>query len=199
MNPHPDQQYIEALKNNDNILIKKIYTNWYPDVERFVLKNSGSKDQAENLFQEALITLWEKVKTTKVELTVPFGAYFYPMYRFKWLNYLNRDKERNNTDTSVEIKDVEKYGDSIIDWDLKERRLNVFEDCFKKLSEDCQKMFNLKFEGKKAKEIAKITGKPSSNAVFVAMHTCRKKLETYITSHPEFSTLGLKKTNVNAS
>lgn len=194
--PHPDQKYIEALRSNDNILIDEIYQNCYPDIEKFVLKNSGTIDQAKNIFQEALIALWEKVKTKKVELTVPFCAYFYSICRFKWLNFLNRDKVRNNTNSAVEISDVEKYVDSVIDYfaegeeSMNERRFIVFTECFKYLSEDCQRMFKLKFEGKKAKEIAEITGRASSNAVFVAMLSCRKKLKTFIETHQDFNTLG---------
>ncbi len=192
---HPDQKYIEALKHNDNVLIKEIYQQWYGDVVQFVLQNSGTKDQAKNLFQETLTSLWEKVKSNNVELTSSFGAYFYPVYRFKWLNYLNRDKERKNIDTSTEINDVPKYTEAVEDYfnmdteNIKERRLHVFDDCFKKLSEDCQKMLNLKFEGKKAEEIRKIMDRHSTNAVFVAMHGCRIKLKKLIEAHPEFNTL----------
>jgi len=194
--PHPDQKYIEALRNNDHILIQKIYDDWYPEVEKFALRNSGTKDRAKNLFQESIITLWQKDKTNPIELTVPFGAFFYPIYRFKWLNYLNRDKERKNIDSAIEINDLDKYVDAVIEYfnedkeSIKERRLNVFSTCFKKLSEECQKLYNLKFEGKKAKEIAELTGRAGDNAVNVAMSACRKKLKAYIEAHPDFKTLG---------
>lgn len=198
MTLHPDQKYIEALRENDNVLIEDIYEKYYVDVEKLVLNNSGTKDQAKNLFQEALITLWESVKTTDVKLTKPFGAYFYPFYRFKWLNYLSRDKERNNIDSSGDIQDLEKYINEVIDYfnedmeNIKERRLQVFYECFKKLGEDCQKMLNLKFEGKKADEIKKMMGKPSSNSVYVAMNGCRKQLKKLIEAHPDFSTLQMQ-------
>jgi len=194
---HPDQKYIDALRNNDNFLIQEIYQKWFADVEIFVIKNKGTKDQAKALFQEALITLWEKVTTTKIELTVPFGAYFYKIYRFKWLNYLCRDKERKHINSSIEINDVEKYTDVVFGYfdndidTIKERRLQVFNECFKKLDEGHQKILSLKFEGKKAEEIKKITGKPSSNSVYAAMHGCRKRLKKIIEKHPEFKTLNL--------
>lgn len=197
MKPHPDQKYINALRNNDNFLIQEIYHRWFTDVEIFVLKNRGTRDQAKTLFQEAITTLWEKVTTAKIELTVPFGAYFYKIYRFKWLNYLCRDKERKYIDSSIEINDVEKYTDVVMEYfdtkieGTKERRLQVFNECFKKLGKDYQKILNLKFEGKKAEEIKKITGKPSSNSVYAAMHACRKSLKQIIEKHPEFKTLNL--------
>jgi len=49
----------------------------------------------------------------------------------------------------------------------------------------------MKFEGKKAEEIKKITGRPSSNAVYVAMNGCRRQLKTLIEEHPAFNTLNL--------
>jgi len=198
MNPHPDQKYIDALKNNDNLLIQEIYQKWYADVEKYVLQNSGTPDQARTLFQEAITTLWEKVKLTDIQLTSSFGAYFYPFYRFKWLNYLSRDKTRENVDTSIEINDIDQYIDTVIDFfnedddqNLKERRLFVFSECFIKLGEDCQKMLNLKFKGKRAEEIRKITGKPSLNSVYVAMHGCREQLKKLIEKDSRFNTLKL--------
>jgi len=195
--PHPDQKYINALRNNDNILIREIYQKWYTDVEIFVLKNSGTKDQAKALFQEALTKLWEKATTTKIELTVPFGAYFYKIYRFKWLNYISRDKARKHIDSSIEINDVEKYADVVMSYfnvdteNITEKRLQVFNECFKKLGENHQKILTLKFEGKKAEEIKKITGKPSSNSVYAAIHGCCGQLKKLIKKHPEFKTLYL--------
>jgi len=191
-NIHPDQKYIEDLKKKKPVLINEIYADCYEDIEKFVLKNSGNIAQAKDLFQEALIALWEKVKVTEVVLTVPFGAYFYQIYRFKWLNYLNRDKHRiNNTN----FDDIEKYIDTVIDYfaeddeSIEERRLNIFSACFKQLSYNCQTMFNLKFQGKKSKEIAKIVERGSPNAVDVALLVCRRKLKACIEAHSDYKTL----------
>lgn len=192
---HADQIYIEALKKNNNILIDEIYVRFYPEVQNFVLRNNGSKDQAKNLFQKTLIALWEKVQSTEIILTVPFGAFFYPMYRFKWLNYLNRDKHRIHTNTPLEVLDTDKYVDTVIDYfvddeeSIKERRWNVFNECFKQLSKNCQTMLNLKFQGKRSKEIAKIVERASANAIDGALLVCRRSLSACIEAHPDYKTL----------
>lgn len=192
---HEDQLYVDGLEDRDNLIIKEIYDKFYPKIEWFVLNNSGTKEQAEDLFQEVLTDLWEKVKVDQIVLIVPFGGYIYPRCRFKWLNYLNRDPHRKNVASSIEINDLEEYKDFVVNYfgddleNLEERRLAIFNDCLKQLNENCRKMFKLRFEGKKSKEIAEIMDRASSDAVNVAMFGCRRRLEDCIKNNPEYNRL----------
>lgn len=189
-NTHPDQKYIDGIRNNDSILIKEIHKKFYPVLKNFILKNSGTINDAKDLFQEALTIIWENVNSENVVLQIPFGAYFYRIYRNKWLSS-KRYKGRNNLEFSVK-----EYEDSFSEYvdgkNLKERRLNVLHECFKKLSEDCQKMLNLESEGKKASEIQEILNKPSKNSVFQTRFRCRVQLKKLIEAHPDFDNLNLK-------
>jgi len=93
ISPHEDQKYIEALLNNNSVLIEEIYRKWGPDVRKFVLKNNGSPEEANDLFQESLETLLAKAKTEKFVLTAPLGGFLYYVYRNKWYNKLKIKKK----------------------------------------------------------------------------------------------------------
>jgi len=69
---HEDQKYIRALCNHDFVLINEIYEKCSPQCRAYVLKNNGSIDDARDVFQEALIIVYQKCKELK--LTVPICA-----------------------------------------------------------------------------------------------------------------------------
>jgi len=73
--PHEDQKYIKALLDNNSVLIEEIYRKWGPDVRKFVLKNSGSTEEANDLFQESLMIVLQKARADRFVLTVPFGGF----------------------------------------------------------------------------------------------------------------------------
>jgi len=88
--PHKDQKYIKALCNNDAALIDEIYHKCAANCEKFIKKNSGSETDAADVFQEAIVEVYLKCKD--LILTVPICAYLSTIYKRKWINKLNRQK-----------------------------------------------------------------------------------------------------------
>lgn len=187
--PHKDQRFIEGLKQNDRLIIEETKTKYYVKLEQFVLKNSGNKSDANDLFQDALIAVWEKVKTKDVILTVPFGGYFYRVYRNMWYNILRNRNGKNKP----KLEDLEEYKHIITDYEEendKEKILTLLEECWKNLGSDCKKILKLKYDdGMKAKEIMKELNKPSTNSVHQAMFICKKELKKCMELHPDFDKL----------
>lgn len=191
--PHEDQKYIQALLTNHSALIEEIYEKWGPDVKKFVLKNSGSLEEANDLFQESLEVVLDKARSDNFVLTVPFGGFLYFIYRNNWLNKLKRKKKKgliieelklynNETDSKVLATEIELF----------EKRVAVFTDCFEKLSEKCKALLNARYENEmdsmQMMEYFKISTISSVNK---GMFDCRKHLKKNIVKHPEFKNLYL--------
>jgi RNA polymerase sigma factor (sigma-70 family) len=96
--PHPDTIYIQALAQHDRVRIKEIYSRFQPKVTRYILNNKGTNDDAADIFQKALIAIYEKTLRGSTDfLNVPFEAYLLQVARFQWL------KKLRDTPTSVDI------------------------------------------------------------------------------------------------
>ena len=64
-----DQKLIELLQaDKTDKAFYKLYSG-YPKVEKLVLSKGGNKEDAQDVFQEALIVLYRKVNTTDFKLT----------------------------------------------------------------------------------------------------------------------------------
>ncbi|WP_339835181.1 sigma factor [uncultured Flavobacterium sp.] len=108
---HQDQVYIDGLLNNNSSIIESIYKKFAPKVTYYIKMNSGSADEAQDVIQEVLITIYNQAKTKGLELTCPFDAYFFLLCKRKWLNELKKSSNKEVTikDENVSIdKDVEK-------------------------------------------------------------------------------------------
>lgn len=95
-----EEKLLAALRNGKDDALKHVYVQYWPMIARFVQLNSGRKDDAEELFQEAIIAFYEKLRDEQFVLTCSVKTYIYSICRNKWLTQL---RERNK------IQDVGEY------------------------------------------------------------------------------------------
>ncbi len=59
-------------------------------IQAFILNNNGTYDDARDIFQEAVITLYEKAKSESFVLTSQIKTYIYSVCRRLWLKRLQQ-------------------------------------------------------------------------------------------------------------
>lgn len=151
---HHDQIYIDGLLNNNSSIIETIYKKFAPKVTNYIRMNSGDADEAQDVIQEVLITIYNQAKTKGLELTCPFDAYFFLLCKRKWLNELKKSSNKEVTikDENVSIdKDVEKL---TIETEEQDEKQSLFDEMFQKLGEKCQEVLKLSFVTKTMEEVA---------------------------------------------
>ncbi len=179
--PHKDQKYIEALKNNDPVLIEEIYQKHSPSIIAFVRKNSGTIDEAQDIFQEVLISLFQQSKNGFV-LTCPLNAFLYVACRNRWYNKLKESSKRVTILESEGFKNIETSTSIVTAYETDELQRQLFMDQFNKLGPSCRELLGLSWTrneqtGKlnSLKEVAEMTDR-SYNYVRKKIVECREKL-----------------------
>jgi len=178
---HTDQKYIDALLNNNSVLISEIYEKFASHCKNFILKNNGTAQDALDIFQESLVYVFRRAKTKGLVLEVPFGGYLYFVYRGKWLDKLKKRKL-----PTLRITDIDRYTD--VNTYLKEIKFTIYKACFDKLTEACKEIIGARFLGINTKEIAEEL-EIEPNAADQRMFACREKLKKCIEQHPDFKDL----------
>ena len=139
MATHPDHKYIEALAQNDSVLIEEIYRRFAEGIKRMVVKNSGSETDAADLFQEVLMELHQKATKQHFVLTCPFEAFLHLVCRNRWINKLDKMKRRSVTITGNEGFDVnENVAENYEALLVQEKRKNLVEEKLADLGEGCR-------------------------------------------------------------
>jgi RNA polymerase sigma factor (sigma-70 family) len=81
---------LQAIKANDEPALKQLYEENYPKVEKYVLENNGSQDEARDIYQEAFVAVWRNVQLDKFQprSNTALNGYLYQVAKNKWLDHL---------------------------------------------------------------------------------------------------------------
>lgn len=147
---------LNGILRNDTVVLQFIYKNFYSKINFFIKKNSGDDDDANDIFQEAIIIIYRKLKNNELLLDCTFETYIYSICRLLWLKHLEKIKiEKEN------IKDNHEYNDDLYDDSLEKiidqnERYRLYQKHFENLGKDCQKILQLYFDKVPIKNIAQI-------------------------------------------
>jgi len=182
---YTDEAIIAGLKARDTEIIKYVYLKSYNQIKFLVTSNSGTQMDAEDVFQDALFLLFQKISKETLKLTSSFSTYLYAICRHLWLQKLSRNKI--NYEYKEEV-DLDKWQDkNTIDEQIEEyEKYKLFQQHFLKLKQKDQKVLKLFMSKISLKEIAKIMGYKSDKYAKVRKYICKEKLKNSILNDPRY-------------
>jgi RNA polymerase sigma factor (sigma-70 family) len=157
----------------DHIEIKNIYKSCSKQVYAMVMKNSGSFDDARDIFQETMIALFENVNKGAYQPTANICTYLYRIAYNKWMKAL-RENEKKATVLMDEVPDL--AYDPLTGDEHLNSRYSALENCMKKLDERSRKMIQLSAENVKDKDAATELGFTSDGYYRIALMRIKEKL-----------------------
>ncbi|MBC9915124.1 RNA polymerase sigma factor [Chitinophaga varians] len=83
-----DQDLILQLKTGDRQATAVIYQRYFPMVAAYVQQNSGHAADAEDVFQEVMLVLIQKIQAPDFVLTASLKTYLYAIARNSWCKRL---------------------------------------------------------------------------------------------------------------
>ncbi|HMP88352.1 MAG TPA: sigma factor, partial [Lacibacter sp.] len=83
-------ELLNGLARNNHAAIESLYLQHYGMIQAFVVNNNGSSDDARDIFQEAMILLYEKAQDPAFELNCKIKTYLYSVCRRLWLKRLQQ-------------------------------------------------------------------------------------------------------------
>jgi len=144
------------IKKERNDALKDVYASCYEYVKRYIISNNGTVTDAKDIFQDAIIIMYEKVQNEDFKLTCTFKTYLYSISKNIWLNKLRK----KGSIIQLEVEYEEVAIDSNALEKLEQNELNkYYEQLLDQVDTESQKVLRLYyFEKKKMKDIAKIMG-----------------------------------------
>ncbi len=179
-----DVEIIKGLANGNKKVIDYLYDHYFTDIFLFVKKNSGNLNDAEDVFQDALLLIYQKVIHEKVVMHNGFQIYLFVVCKHIWIRKLNRQKnyKRILNEISVSGINLENIESSI----EKVEKKKLYLDHIDLLSERCKEMIRLSESGKSLEEIAKILNIESVHYTKKVKYKCKERLIRSIKSDPRF-------------
>lgn len=169
---------------NDSLSLQQLYDKMLPAIERYVTKNSGDKQDAKDLFQEAVVVVFKKAKEVDFQLTSSLETFIFSISKRQWLYELR--KKKGNL-PFMEI--VDSSGNEFDELIIKEERDNLYIKHFEKLSASCKDILRLFFSGLKMAEIANQLNFASEGYARKRKHECQTNLVKLIKDDPHYLAL----------
>jgi RNA polymerase sigma factor (sigma-70 family) len=171
-----EQALLKGLAGNDRKAVETIYRAHYSMIQTLVINNSGTSDDARDIFQEAIIVLYEKAKSGSFELHAQLKTYIYAVCRRLWLKKLALNRRftgnlSNAAETIATEEDIELYEHRTEDFELMERALQH-------LGEPCKELLESYYLRKKnMSEIAKEFGYTNAENAKNQKYKCLMRLK----------------------
>ena len=159
-NFHSEPDFIKGLKENDRKIIEQLRKEIFHLVRIYILSNSGILEDAEDIFNDAFLEVFKKIKSDNLIITSKFSNYFMTVCNNLWKKRLRKRKNMHTTDDFETVQLSYKPYDS-----TKDKLSHLFHSELGKLDARSQELIKLTLEGKKNPEIAKIMGFKTTQAV----------------------------------
>ena len=171
-----EQQLLKGLALSDKISIEKIYRENYSAIQSFVLNNNGSVDDARDIFQEAMVVLFEKSKSDTFSLNCQLKTFIYSICRRLWLKRL---QQMGKFSTLVEnLEDTVAVEEDIEDHEKKNEDFNMMEHAMAKIGEPCKSLLDAYYLQKKnMQEIAGEFGYTNADNAKTQKYKCLVRLK----------------------
>ena len=175
---------VNAIKSNDSVALKSLYHSNYYKIESLVLKNSGTKDHAKDIYQEAFICVWNNIKNDSFvpQNDTALQGYLFQIAKNKWMDVLRSKRFKQTIQVSAlqhfEPTDNahEKNDDDI----LKENRLVDVMNVFKTMGSPCKELLTIfYFEKKSLRDIA-VDLQIEENTARNKKYRCMEKLRDMV-------------------
>jgi RNA polymerase sigma factor (sigma-70 family) len=184
--PHTDQQYITALCSGNEALIREIYAKYARGVQIWVTQNNGEVADAQDLFQDALMAVYDRYCGREFVLTSSLGALLMTICRRKWFDRL----AQKTREEGVRKWEENRYNEEDSEWEaaeaviIQQKRQECLSQVFKLLSEQCQKMLTMVAAGAHSVEqIAAELGFANANALYQSKHRCTARWRQLFNEH----------------
>ncbi len=172
-----DKELLEGLRNGDNTAISYIYKTCYPAISHLIIGNNGREDEAKDIFQEAVMVLYDKVTHENFELSSKISTFLYAVSRRLWLKQLNKRENAMGTSDSneIEIPDIEIDLQSHLD---KENEFTKMDSAMNQLGEPCQTILrDFYLKNKSMQDICDKLGYTNTDNAKTQKYKCLQRLK----------------------
>lgn len=183
---YSDDSLVESIKQERDLgpVLRFLYRQHFEALRNYVEENKGTRQDAEDIFQEVLVAFIELVRIGKFRGEASVKTLLYAMNRNSWLNELKR---RGRTITREKLysigMQVEDPG-SQMHISARESRKQIM-DVVESLGEVCKKiLLGFYYENLSMREILETTGYENEQVVRNKKYKCLKQLEQMLNANP---------------
>lgn len=166
-----EKEIFERICGGDEKALEFVYKKYYRMMTKLVITNSGTEEEARDIYQDALVVFWQKATSGKLVLTSKISTYVYSICQNLWRKELDRKKRLSNEEKdAIVVQDTET-----------EERQRIIAQCLDQLGDTCKKVLTYYyFEEMSMQDIAEKLGFANTDTAKTKKYKCKKKLDDLV-------------------
>lgn len=166
---------LQGLARQDRTAIETIYKENFNLIQTLVLNNNGSTEDAKDIFQEAMIVLYQKVQSGHFELNCQLKTFVYSVCRRLWLKRLMQQSRYSLFENHDDFVLVD---DEVDDHEQRNEAFTNMEKAMNSLGEPCKSLLEAFYLQKKGmQEIATSFGYTNADNAKTQKYKCLVRLK----------------------
>lgn len=171
-----DTRILDMIREGDERALVLLYEANKKMISAFIARNNGTHDDYEDMLQEALVILWERVRAGRFEYSSKLSTFLFGIAKNIWLRRLAKARREIPTDLHAE-----EYPDptgSSLETLIENEETIAVRSALEKIGEQCKKLLLLFYwEECSMEEIAHKMGFANAETVKSKKYQCKKSLE----------------------
>ncbi len=169
--------------SNDKAL-EYLYIKIYPKIKTYIFKNSGTEDDAFDIFQDSIIILCKQVQLDKFDTKKEISGFLFSVCRNLWINKAKRDKKTTRLTEDFDYKDSSDFSNDIIT----NAKASGLKQITNMLGEKCYELLkSIIIYNKTPSEIIEQMGFATINSVKTQKYKCKQKLFKILEENPSLN------------
>jgi len=186
---YSEEEILKGIKLRSDAVLKYVYEECYPLIRNLVLKNSGDQEDVQDVFQDAMIILFKKVKQNELELQCSFKTYLFSICNHLWLQRIEKRRKETTAFRNV-AHTTELNEEELIDiYDDEAEKFRIYQKHFLSLDKDCQELLKLFLKKSSIREIADIMDYKTEKYTKVKKYRCKEELKRRVINDPNYKIL----------
>ncbi len=171
-----DARILDGIRQGDESALVTLYEAHRRPITAHVMRNNGTQDDANDVFQEALVILWERVRAGNYQHTAALGTFLYATARNLWLRRLavawrerplDPDSDGTSSDDPSPLEDL-----------VAHETTTAVRDALDRLGEPCRSLLVLFYwEEASMEEIARQLGLANAATAKSKKYQCKEQLK----------------------
>jgi RNA polymerase sigma factor (sigma-70 family) len=172
-----DSRILDQIHNGDEKALVQLYRENRKPVTAYVTRHSGTPDDAEDMLQEALVVLWERVRSGRFAYTAKLSTFIYATVKNMWSRELARKRREQPANEEMESI-VGNDNPSALDHLLESERAERIKEALIRLGDPCKKLLMLYYwEELSMEEIAEEMGFANAATAKSKKYQCKEMLK----------------------
>lgn len=147
---YTDTELLEGLASGNRAAVASLYKLYHAVLTKWILSRGGMEADADDIFQEALVVLYEKAKSPEFCLTCKLSTYLFAVSKRLWYKKMERASNYYTLTTDGdEEKDYGSYDDDLHQHLEKEEQYLQLSKALAQLGEPCSSLLKAFYEEKK--------------------------------------------------